>query len=93
MSNIREYGPIRIFLFLISSVFLGYTLHPVPKWLNNLFENNIIFKFFVMLIVSSIAVYPMSKQEFLYIILFSIIVLSIFELLRLFDQPLVEKDQ
>ena len=46
MNNfIYQNNSIRMMLFIISGVFLGYTLEPVPKTLEKLFKTSIIFKF------------------------------------------------
>ena len=52
---------LRMILLLISSVFMGYTLQPVPKWLNNLFDTSNILKFFILFISGSLVVYPLNE--------------------------------
>jgi hypothetical protein len=76
---------IRNVLFLISGVFLGYILQPVPTFLNNLFNNSILFKFIILFIFGSTAVYPVNKNNILPVIFGSIITLILFEYLRTFN--------
>lgn len=76
---------LRISLLIITGIFAGYTLNPVPKLLNNLFHNSHLFKFIILLILGILAVHPIDKNELFYIIITSIIILIIFEITRLYD--------
>jgi len=76
---------LRLSLLLIISIFLGYTLQPVPKLLNKIFNNSMTFKFLIIFMLGLLTVYPLDINE-LYIIFYSTIaILLIFELLRLYD--------
>ncbi len=82
----------RMLSFVIVSVFIGYTLQPVPKWLNNLFDKSFILKFIVMLLVGITAVYPLDKTEIINIVISSIIILVLFEGARYIDK-LIDKSK
>ncbi len=84
-NNILSYNYIRIFLLIISGVFIGYTLQPVPTWLNNLFNTSIILKFLVLFIVGIVAVYPVNENNILWVFIGSVCTLYIFHLFRLYD--------
>jgi hypothetical protein len=73
---------LRIYLLLITGVFMGYTLQPVPKWLSNLFDTSHTLKFFVLFISGCIVVYPVNKNNIKWVTVGSIITLIIFYLAR-----------
>lgn len=80
-----SYDSLKIFLLLTSSILLGYTLQPVPKWLNKLFDTSHLLKFIIIFISGLIAVYPVTPRNFMYVTIFSIVVLVIFSILRYVD--------
>jgi len=81
---------LRMVLLLISSVFMGYTLQPVPKWLNNLFDTSNILKFFILFISGSLVVYPLNEENIIYVTLCSILVLIIFNIARNYEKNKME---
>ena len=89
-NKLLENDYFRIFFLLITGVFIGYTLQPVPKWLNNLFDNSVIFKFIVLFIVGAVAVFPLDKYKTFKVALGAITVLFLFYLTRQID-VLIEK--
>ena len=42
---------------------MGYTLQPVPTWLNNIFNTSQVFKFIVLYLAGLVAVYPVSEEN------------------------------
>ena len=69
-------------LFLLSSVFVGYTLQPVPEWLNHLFNTSIILKFFI-LFISYVSIFnPMDSKKILISFACCISILILFEISR-----------
>lgn len=76
----------RLISLLIAGVFAGYTLQPVPKWLNEQFDNNVIFKFAILVVIGITALYPIDEKKFVYIVLTSVITLALFEILRKFEK-------
>lgn len=83
----------RLASLIIAGVFAGYTLQPVPRWLNKLFDTSVAFKFFVMVVIGITAVYPVNKTKFIHILISSAIILAIFEVMRGYDKPLVQAPQ
>jgi hypothetical protein len=54
---------LRSFLFMMSGVFMGYTLQPVPEWLNHLFNTSVVLKFWVLFLTIVATFYPMDPTE------------------------------
>ena len=79
---------LRIILLLVTGVFMGYTLQPVPKWLNNMFDTSHTLKFFVLFIAGCIAVYPVNKNNIVWVFMGSLGTLYLFYLFRLYDKKL-----
>jgi hypothetical protein len=79
---------LRTILLLVTSVFMGYVLQPVPKWLNNLFNTSNILKFFILFITGSIVIYPLNKYNIYHVIVSSILVLVLFHSARQYDEYL-----
>ena len=69
----------RFSLMVLFWVFMGYTLQPVPKWLNNLFNTSNVFKFAILFIVFTISFYPLTPKTILWSALGSLALLFIFE--------------
>ena len=85
-NNYLKNDYLRIYLLLITGVFMGYTLQPVPKWLNNMFDISHTLKFFVLFIAGCIAVYPVNKYNIMWVAVGSILTLIIFHTARQFDE-------
>jgi hypothetical protein len=64
----------------------GYTLLPLPRWLQYQFENSNVFKFFILVIIGVTALWPINGQKLQHIIATAIIILLFFHLLRSFDE-------
>ena len=79
-------------LFIISGVFIGYTLEPIPKTLEKLFKTSIIFKFIILFITACIYVYPLNRQHIINIVICSILALVIFEGIRIYDKYVKDKE-
>jgi hypothetical protein len=87
----RDY--LRITLLLVTGVFMGYTLQPVPKWLNKMFDTSHILKFFVLFIAGCIAVYPVNKSNIIWVALGSALTLGIFYAARQYDKYLDKEEE
>lgn len=78
------------FLKLLSTLFtgilVGYTIQPVPKWLNNLFDNSNIFKFILIFINCIISTYPINLSKIINSFISSVIILVIFSIFRYIDK-------
>ena len=88
-----ENNYLRMILLLVSGVFMGYTLQPVPKWLNNLFDTSNVLKFLVLFVSGAIAVYPLTQENIIIVTLCSVIVLFIFQMARNHDKKLEDKNK
>jgi len=80
-------------LFMISGIFLGYTLEPIPKTLDKLFKNSIIFKFIIIFVAGCIYVYPLNIEHIINILVCSIIALVLFEGIRMYDKYIEDKEK
>ena len=83
---------LRIALLLVTGVFMGYTLQPVPKWLNKLFDTSHTLKFFILFIAGCITVYPVNKNNIIWVGLGSALTLGFFQLARKYDKYLDDKE-
>lgn len=83
---------IRMVLFLITGVFMGYTLQPVPEWINTLFKDSQVFKAIILLTIGIIAGYPLESTGKLLVIVIGVVVtLFLFEYARKY-KPTVDVD-
>lgn len=82
----------RLFSIILTGVFAGYTLQPVPKWLHDLFDNSVLFKFLILLIIGLTGSYPIdSTTKFTNVLFAVILVLAIFEGFRYYQARLDKK--
>ena len=77
---------------LLTGIFAGYTLQPVPKWLNKLFDNSNIFKFIIIFTIGITSAYPINKDKISNIFISSVVILVIFSVFRYIDE-LYQKDE
>ena len=77
---------------LLTGIFAGYTLQPVPKWLNKLFDNSHIFKFIIIFTIGITSAYPINKDKISNIFISSVVILVIFSVFRYIDE-LYQKDE
>jgi hypothetical protein len=79
-----------IFTYIFVSIYIGYTLQPVPEWLNKLFNESNIFKFIVLLLFMSLSLHGkpngITQEDLMIIIISSICILSLFEFFRKIDK-------
>lgn len=78
----------RMSLLLVTGVFMGYTLQPVPKWLSHLFDTSNLLKFCVLFLAGSIAVYPLNPKKMVWVTIGSLVTLMLFDMARKYDQYL-----
>lgn len=76
---------INIFLMLISGIFLGYTLQPIPKWLNKQFNTNYLLKYIIICTVGLTSLHPITRENFISVMIISFAILIMFDLMRKFD--------
>ena len=77
---------IRTFIIIISGVFIGYTIQPIPKWLNNIFDTSYIFKFLVLFYTGVIALYPLTQNNIKWITTGTIFCIYLFEMFRKYNK-------
>jgi hypothetical protein len=82
INNILSDGFIKYFLLIMTSIFIGYTLQPVPEKLNYLFNNSYLFKFMILFITGILFTHPINCYEIYVIFIISIIILLLFKMLR-----------
>lgn len=82
INKILDNTLIKTFLIILTGIYAGYTLQPVPKWLNNLFDNNLIFKFIIILIIGLTILHPIDMNKLIIIIICTILILGLFEYFR-----------
>ena len=73
---------LRNFIFIIAGVFMGYTLQPVPVWLNHLFNTSQLLKFGVLFISGVSVLYPMDENKMTITLGCSILALFVFYIFR-----------
>lgn len=82
---------LRVFLLLLIAVLTGYTLQPVPKFLNKLFDNCNFFKYIILLLMLTFSFYPVDSQEVFYILVLPLLLLLFFDIVRKNDDFLEKK--
>jgi hypothetical protein len=87
-NNILKNNYTRIAILIITGVFMGYTLQPVPTWLNNIFNTSQVFKFIVLYLAGLVAVYPVSEENMKWVFFGTVLALTLFQVMRQFDGPL-----
>lgn len=85
-NSVLQNDHVRMYLMVLASVYMSYTLRPVPKWLENLFDNSHPFKLLVLFVAGCIATYPMTKEKLLLVVVVSVGILLTFHLLRKLDK-------
>ena len=74
------------FTYILISIYIGYTLQPVPEWLNKLFNESNIFKFIILFLFMSLSFHGkpngITYEDITIISVSSICILTIFEYFR-----------
>lgn len=73
---------IKIFIIIITSIFIGYTLQPVPSWLDNLFTKSNLFKFIIIFYGGLVTLNTVSSHQIIILFIVSIVILYLFEEFR-----------
>ena len=74
--------PLRVFIILITSVWIGYTLQPVPAWLNDMFNTSLLFKLLILIFAGWAGLHPLDGYTSVYIVGASFLILALFEFSR-----------
>jgi hypothetical protein len=82
----NETKAFRFLFYIISSVFIGYTLQPVPVWLNEQFNTNSILKYVILVITGMYLTLPITSEKLMYILVISFAILQLFAYFRTLDK-------
>lgn len=77
---------VRFLFYIISSVFIGYTLQPVPLWLNEQFNTNSILKYVILVVAGMYLTLPITAEKLMYILVVSFGILQLFKYFRTLDK-------
>ncbi len=80
-----SFTPVKVFTLLITSVYIGYTLQPVPSWLNEWFNISFLLKGTVLILAGWTSLYPLEGYTSIYVIIAAIAILGLFEGFRYID--------
>jgi hypothetical protein len=75
----------RLFILAVASVYTGYTLYPVPKFLDNLFYTSNVFKYLILVLVLGASIFPLDESKTMLVLTVPALVLIFFEMLRQYD--------
>jgi hypothetical protein len=70
----------------LGAVYVGYTLQPVPKVLDNLFKTSRVFKLACIVVFLMNVMGKLTVNAFLVSLIVALVVLALFEYLRTLDQ-------
>jgi hypothetical protein len=73
---------LRTTLVILCSIFIGYTLRPIPNILDQLFNTSILFKFAIILLLGFSTLYPLNRSKMINVIIGAVIIMLFFHLLR-----------
>jgi hypothetical protein len=84
---------ISLFIFMLSFVYAGYTLYPVPSKMNKMFNRSLLLKYVVLLVIAIYISQPLTSEKLQICLIVSVLVLLLFEVLRNFsrNKPLFHK--
>lgn len=76
----------RIVVVVITSVFTGYTLYPVPQFLDSMFYTSSLFKYLILMFAIASSMYPLNEQTVLLAVVVPAVVLYTFHFLRKYNE-------
>ena len=79
INNVFDNENIRMFTIMITGVFAGYTLHIAPTQLSALFDNSVLFKFIILMLIGFSNFHPMTNQKIVSLMFISALILVVFE--------------
>ena len=82
---------LKLWVILVTSILIGYVLQPVPEWLNNMFNNNIYLKFYIIFMTGLIWSVPLKDNILVYNFVFALVLLFIMEQARGLDKKKAKK--
>jgi len=88
INSLLSNNSVRMTILLIASVFTGYTLYPIPAFLNDMFDTSIVFKYFILFFVLVASIYPLDQTKLILAIGVPVVILCFFEIMRNYQQYL-----
>lgn len=82
INDIVKIDSIKIFLLLLAGVYASYTLYPVPKVLEKMFNESMWFKYAILFILTVIALHPLDNKKFGISLIMPGVILFLFSSLR-----------
>lgn len=82
INDILKIDLIKIFLLLLTGVYAGYTLQPVPAVLEKMFNESVPFKYAILFIITTIALHPLDDKKLGISLIMPAIILFLFASLR-----------
>ena len=76
---------VRLFVLAVASVCTGYTLYPVPDFLNKMFDTSIIFKYLILMLVLAASIFPLDESKTILVLGVPVLVLCMFEAMRRYE--------
>jgi Ca2+/Na+ antiporter len=77
---------LKTFMIVFTGILAGYTLQPVPKWMNNIFDNSNVFKLFVLITIGLTVLHPLDVEEVVLTLVMSGLLLYLFSLSRKYEE-------
>ena len=77
---------LRLGVITLGSIYAGYTLQPVPEWLNKMFNESLMFKFVVILLICMTSVYPLTDTKIVQSLMVTVVLLMMFHFFRKNDK-------
>ena|SRR3989338_3276155 len=82
---------LKTFIVLITGVFAGYTLQPVPKWLNNLFDTSHLLKYAILTVIGLVTFHPLSQWTLIVSLVAPAALLLLFSSFRILEEKIREE--
>lgn len=86
INTFLQNGTFRVFVLVVTSVFTGYTLYPVPKTLDNMFYVSHVFKYLILMLVLASSMHPLNESSLFLVVVVPVLVLLMFRFLRKYEE-------
>ena len=94
VNNLFDHHFIKYFIIILTSVYAGYTLQPVPAWINYLFDNSHVFKFMILFLIGLSNFTPFKNNDQIYqLAIVCLTILIIFYFYRKLDPYFCKKEK
>ena len=85
LNSLLQNNVIRMFILAVASVYTGYTLYPVPEFLDQMFYKSVFFKYLILVLVLAASIFPLNESNALLVLGVPVLVLGFFELMRKYE--------